>query len=314
MAAQYYRNQGYWRKSRLQFALGVGTSNFLGELGGRDRVGSDFIWDLETKQFKPAFSVGMRYFIKPKLALRFQGSYAVLSGDDALTEERFRSNRNLHFKSPLYEVSLILEANIHTVRPGHRYNLSGVRGKKPRAANIYAFAGIGGIHFNPKGLYINGGQEVWEPLRPLGTEGQNVDLNDDNEPYSQYSIVIPMGIGYRTKMKGPMMLGIEIGHRMTFTDYIDDVSTSYYGTRQQLNNDPNVSPLAAYFSDPSLQYYIDESGETVPEIISYEGEQRGDETDNDAFLFAQLTMSYKFSSKPYRKRRPSKKKGRRVVF
>ena len=97
---------------------------------------------------------------------------------------------------------------------------------------------------------------------------------------------------------------------MTFTDYLDDVSGKYY------DNDVIHAEngfVAAYLADPSLGYYV-QDGEEIPEIMSFEGEQRGDNTDNDAYLFAQITMSYKFSKKPYRKRKPAKKKGRRVVF
>ncbi|MDA0714722.1 MAG: hypothetical protein O3B83_05585, partial [Bacteroidetes bacterium] len=90
---QFYKNQGYWKKDRLELIGGLGAANFLGELGGRDRVGSDFIWDLETKQFKPAMTFGLRYTTSKSTKIRAQISYSVLAGDDALTTEKFRSNR-----------------------------------------------------------------------------------------------------------------------------------------------------------------------------------------------------------------------------
>jgi hypothetical protein len=312
IAAQYYRNQGYWKKDRTSLIGGIGAANFLGELGGRDQVGSDFIWDLETKVFKPALTIGLRYNTSRNTALRAQLSYAVLAGDDALTSEKFRSNRNLHFRSALFELSVIGEYVFYTMRPGHRYNLAGVRGMKPKAANIYAFLGVAGIRFNPQAKL----GETWYDLQPLGTEGQN--LEGEGNGYSRFSVSVPLGVGYRWRVANDdMMLGVEIGHRITFTDYIDDVSTVYYD-QEELSNQPDLSPednlFAAYFADPSLGYYIDENGEQAPLNSTATGAQRGDDTDNDAFLFIQATVQYKLGKKQYKRRRFTTKKGKRIVF
>ena len=310
---QFYKNQGYWKKDRLELIGGLGAANFLGELGGRDRVGSDFIWDLETKQFKPAMTFGLRYTTSKSTKIRAQISYSVLAGDDALTTEKFRSNRNINFRSRSWEAAGIFEVILRKVRPGHQYNLTGLKGQKPRAANFYAFAGLGILKYNPQGFLDN----EWYDLQPLGTEGQN--FSDGADPYSLYSLVIPMGIGYRWRtINDNIMMGIEIGHRLTFSDYIDDVSTVYYDPAQ-LGNQPGFTEfdnlLAQYFGDPSLGYYIDEEGTQVAlPGATNPGEQRGDSEDNDAYLFAQVTMSYKIAKRVYRKKVSLKKKGRKVVF
>ena len=308
--AQFYKNQGYWRKNRTQLIGGLGASNFLGELGGRNQIGSDFIWDLEMKQFKPALTIGIKYAVTNKVAIRGQLSYAMLAGDDALTAEMFRSNRNINFRSHAWELAGVCEVIMHQVRPGHKYNLTGVKGTKPRAANIYAFAGIGLLKFNPQG-YQDGN---WYNLKPLGTEGQNLG---GAESYSLYTIVIPMGLGCRWQLKSQnVMVGFEIGHRLTFSDYIDDVSTVYYDNAK-LADQPGFTTeenlLAAYFADPSLGYYV-EDGNTFPLNSTGTGTQRGDSEDNDAYLFAQVTMSYKLGKSVYRKKSSAKRKGRKVVF
>ena len=66
--AQYFRNSGYWKTHRGEYMLGLGISNFLGELGGRNQIGSPFVWDLEFKLTKPAGSLGYRYYIAEKQA------------------------------------------------------------------------------------------------------------------------------------------------------------------------------------------------------------------------------------------------------
>lgn len=309
---QYFKNQGYWRKYRWQLTAGLGASNFLGELGGRDQIGTDFIWDLDTQVFKPAFSLGARYITSRRTAVRMSLSYATVSGDDALTTEKFRSNRNLNFRSRIYEAAGIFEFMFYEVRPGHRYNLAGVKGKKPKAANFYVFAGLGVTRFNPQGKV----DDQWYDLQPLGTEGQN--FNDGPEPYSLWTLVIPMGLGYRWLLVSPnVQLGLEIGHRMTFTDYMDDASTVYYDNAS-LGNQPDLSAqdnlLASYFGDPSLGYFIDDEGNQVPLNSTPTRAQRGDATDNDAYLFVQATLSYRLTQTPYRRRKAPKKRGKRIVF
>jgi hypothetical protein len=312
LSAQYYRNQGYWKKFRSQLTVGIGTSNFLGELGGRDQVGSDFIWDLETKVFKPAFSLGYRYHFTANASVNTQFSFAVLSGDDALTREPFRFNRNLHFRSRIFELSSVFEYVLVNLRPGHRYDLEGVKGQKPRSVGIFVFAGIGGMKFNPQAK----AGDSWYDLKPLGTEGQN--FKEGPDPYSLYGLVVPMGLGIRWRPSNEnYFIGLTIGHRKTFTDYIDDVSTVYYdgallGNQPGLSDQDNV--LAEYFGDPSLGYYLANDGSEVALVSTGTGAQRGDETDNDAYLFGQLTFSYAFHKQPYKRVYKKAKRGKRIVF
>ncbi|NNK81278.1 MAG: hypothetical protein HKO93_07255 [Flavobacteriales bacterium] len=312
LKSQYYRNQAYWKKDRISLFAGVGASNFLGELGGRDQIGSDFIWDLDTQAFKPALTVGVKYVTGRNSSIRAQFSYAVIAGDDALTSETFRFNRNLHFRSNVLEFSVIGEYVLYSIRPTARYNLTGTRGIGPKSSNIYGFLGIGGMTFNPQGKV----GDDWYDLRPFGTEGQNIE--EGLEPYSLFTMVVPLGIGFRKKMFLPdLMVGIEIGHRITFTDYIDDVSTEYYDQEALLTQpDLTVSEglLAAYFADPSLGYLIDDSGQQVPLNNTFPGAQRGDPEDNDAYLFVQATLQYKIAKRRYKKQRFNTKKGKRIVF
>ena len=36
-----------WKRQRVEYSLGFGATNFLGDLGGRDQVGSNFVQDFE---------------------------------------------------------------------------------------------------------------------------------------------------------------------------------------------------------------------------------------------------------------------------
>ena len=41
--AQYFRNSSYWKTHRKEITVGIGVTNFLGELGGRNQIGSPFV-------------------------------------------------------------------------------------------------------------------------------------------------------------------------------------------------------------------------------------------------------------------------------
>src|SRR6056297_3580618 len=146
---QYFSNQSYWKTERHEVALGVGVINFLGELGGRDAVGSGFIWDTELSMFRPGFHLEYRYRIARSVIIKGGFHYGIIAGNDALTEEPFRKNRNIHFKSNIFEFSVKGEINIYEIQPGARYKLLGVK-NKPKGGVFYGFAGVGISFFNPK--------------------------------------------------------------------------------------------------------------------------------------------------------------------
>ncbi len=95
----------------------------------------------------------------------------------------------------------------------------------------FAYGGLGFTYFNPK-AELDG---VTYSLRPLQTEGV---------AYSPVTIVVPAGIGVRIKINQFIDLSVEGGYRLTFTDYLDDVSTVY--TAQD-------DPIAAALSNRSLE-------------------------------------------------------------
>ncbi len=287
--AQYFRNSNYWKTHRNELSFGFGISNFLGELGGRNQIGSPFIWDLELSQTKPAVSISHRYYIFEKQAIRTSISYGVLAGNDNLTTETFRHNRNLAFRTDLFELSIVYELHLYKEQLGHVYDLRGVVGQKSSRVGLYFFGGVGGFYFNPKAPVGNG----YVALKPLGTEGQG--LPGGPEEYSNYQLCIPMGFGVRKAFSKQWSGGFELQYTKTFTDYIDDVSGVYY------DNDAieaSTGPLAAYLADPSLGLV---GGQSVT------GAQRGDTKDLDAYIFFKFQVHYKMykyrtSSKKYRTR------------
>ncbi len=290
--AQRFGYQSKWKQYRHEFTAGAGVSNFLGELGGRDQIGTDFVNDLELSETQLAFNLGYRYHIGQPSVLRLHMSYGNVSGDDALTEETFRHNRNLHFRSKIYEFSLLYEYQFGQAQQGHRYRWKGVRGRRAWSWGWYAFLGVGGFHYNPEAQVQDG---TWVQLYRLNTEGQG--LPGGPKDYSRWSVAIPAGLGVRYSLNRNWAVGLEGGYRKTFTDYIDDVSTEYYDRQEILFA---YGPQAAYLSNPTL-------GELSPRVTKA-GQQRGDSTDKDAYMFLTFQVYYRIKSNlhPGRKRRRSK--------
>ncbi len=272
-----------WRRMRYEIIYGLGATNFLGELGGANRVGTNFVRDLEYVMTRPMASLGMRYKLREEMSVKAALSGGYLRGDDKTTTQIHRNNRNLNFKSLIIEFGAQYEYSVIKERIGHRYNLRRIRGVRGFKTNTYFFVGLAGFYMNPKGRYVDGS---WHALQPLGTEGQG--LVPTRKKYSRFQVAIPYGIGFKYGLDRKWSLGLEFGVRKTFTDYIDDVSTTYYSYDLIKESKGDV---AAYLSDPSLGRWDgvadDKDRWTGPNT------QRGDAKDKDTYMFVILNLTYK---------------------
>jgi hypothetical protein len=215
---QYGEQTSFW-----EAGITVGPSNFLGDLGGNYGKGTTFIKDNNIQMTKLTFGGFLSYHPSEWLGFRLALNFGSLEGDDAIINgkgswEEYRKIRNSNFKSSLSEALLVAEIYptvffeyeptdiFHKLRP-------------------YGVIGIGAFHFNPKGTDPLTGE--WVELKPLRTEGQGMAEYPDRKEYKLTQMNVPMGIGVKYFVSETVNLSLEILHRTTFTDYIDDVSTKY---------------------------------------------------------------------------------------
>ena len=93
------------------------------------------------------------------------------------------------------------------------------------------------------------------------------------------------------KMSKKWGFGIEMTYRYTFTDYIDDVSGVYYNPADiKLYDQNNTGDMAAYLSNPSLG--LEDEG--LGSYVTAPGQQRGDPTDRDGYMYAMIKIDYWF--------------------
>lgn len=271
-----------WRIERQNIGVNIGMTNFLGDLGGGKTTGQPFIYDLDIQATRPLIGVSYNYRLSKISTLSTQLNFGYLRGDDAFTKNPIRNNRNLNFRSPILELTEQYELSLYNSSEAKRYNLKNIKGWK--SYEIYAFVGVGVFWFNPQGRATNG---RWYNLKPLSTEGQG--LSPEIQPYSNFQVTIPYGLGFRYRPNREWAYGFAIGPRFTFTDYIDDCSTVYF------DNDiirSQKGDIAAYFADPS-------KGEISGQTLT--GEQRGDPEDKDTYIFAYFTINYALSSSNIRR-------------
>ena len=285
-----YKRSNFAKKNKIkrEYVIGLGAANFLGELGGANQIGTNFVKDLEFSMTRPSAALGMRYKFNSRFALKGGFYYQLVSGNDKTTKEPFRSNRNLSFRSSIYELSIQSELYLTREQTGHRYKIKNAKGMKSYDFQAYVFVGFGGFFFNPQAKY-NGS---WVNLRPLSTEGEG--MPGGPKKYSRFSVCIPYGLGVKEAINRDWCIGLEIGMRKTFTDYIDDVSTVYYD-----NNAIRAEKgdMAAYLADPSLSDYPTDLPACVGCDQTATGQQRGDKKDKDAYFFINITAAYKIPNK-----------------
>ncbi len=231
--------------------------------------GSYYVGDLNPAypflQTNFAYGVIGRYNLNPRWAVRVNAYRGILSGDDK--KSHFLEERSLKFKSSIWELANIYEFNFFKYVNGSRKNFF----------TPYLFGGVGLLYFKPKVGNLE--------LRDKGTEGQNngnflEPNNSAARKYSYFTFAIPFGMGVKYSFSRRIAATLEWGMRKTFSDYIDDVSMTYYIDPQIVQpGTPEYNDLL--YSDPNLDHKANM--------------QRGNSKTKDWYSFAGLTITYHIS-------------------
>ncbi len=244
------------KAQNVHFTLFAGVSNYQGDLQPKR-----FTFD----QGNLALGVGGLYELSEKLYLRGNFTFGKIKGDDR--KSFANATRNLNFTSNILDVHLGLEYDLL-----NSYD---------RSLIPFLFTGISVFHFSPF-TFDTTGRKVF--LQPLGTEGQG--FFQGREKYALTQLSLPFGGGLKLALSENVRVRFEIGFRKTFTDYLDDVSTTYADRSQLLiNNGQRAVDLA--FRGDELK------GSTLTYPAS--GGQRGNAGSKDLYYFAGLGISFRLS-------------------
>jgi opacity protein-like surface antigen len=242
-------------QNRLHLTLSGGLSNYYGDLQDKP---------LTANQAHAAFGAGIKYDVTGHFAVRGGLFYARLSADDKNNKPSLHA-RNLNFQSKVLEGSVLGEYALFDLQD--------------RRFTPYAFAGVAVFHFNPYTLDSAGAKHF---LQPLGTEGQGLAEYPDRKFYKLTQLAIPFGVGLRLRMSEKVTLAYEFSLRKTFTDYLDDVSTTYV--------DPSLLAAARGPKAVELSY---RGGELKDGVTDYPepGAIRGGSEFKDWYYFSGLTVT-----------------------
>ena len=176
----------YVQQEGFEFGVILGTSHSLTNIGTGKPSFMGTHWettDLNTGVFG-------RYRINDNLAVNSSFHYARIHSADSLAPENSsRFQRDFYFENQIFELSVKGE-----------FYVPGLLEVIP--LEIYGYLGVGLFYHNPQ-LTV-----------PPGA------VMPDDE-YSLFQPAIPMGLGFKYSINESFIIGLDIGHRMTFTDYLD---------------------------------------------------------------------------------------------
>ena len=242
-----------------EVGLNLGAATYFGDLNT----------NCDLKHPKPAIGL---YYLKEfngYLGFKTMLNFIQVGYSDSYSTNVFQKRRNLSFDSNIWELAVMGEFNFlkyNPIDPDHSFT-------------PFINFGIGVFTYNPY-TYLNG-QKYF--LRSLGTEGQNVSYNG-RKPYGTTALCFPIGEGIKFNLNRNLNVTLAVILRLTTTDYLDDVSTTYAG----INNFPSLPN-----GKPSpAQLLQDRSWETGATTIGVAGRQRGWSSQKDQYVTTQISFSY----------------------
>jgi hypothetical protein len=182
----------------FHFAARLGIANYQGDLQSKR---------ITFKQAKVLGSFGAQYDLSEHFTARTYFTLTSLKADDKKGTANMQM-RNLNFQTKVFDWEL-----------GAQYNILSLNNSW---WTPYIFAGIGLYHFNPYTHTTDGAKTY---LKPLSTEGQGFMAG--SKAYSLTQFNIPLGVGALYAVSEDVRVGLELGYRKLFTDYLDDVSSTY---------------------------------------------------------------------------------------
>ena len=217
-----------------------------------------------------AIGVTVNYELTPQIMLRGGFTYSIIGGADRFAHDDSMLARNLAFETHLTEFSAIGEY--------YFFNLD------EQKFSPYVFGGLAVFHFNP---YAYNGTTNKIFLKPLSTEGEGLSAYPDRKPYALTQLALPFGAGVKYAFNDRVRLGLELGIRKLFTDYLDDVSSRYVDAADLL---ADRGQLAV-----DMSYRGDELPGGNPNYPA-KGAQRGGVKHKDSYYFLGLHLTYRLGT------------------
>lgn len=251
---------------KWEIGVGAGVSYYVGDLN-------------PTGHFKyphPAGTIFVKRIITNRWSVRAGFTYLGVYANDADGDWGYQHVRNLNFRSNIFELHVAAELNFFPFGINQYSHTEKIRTWTP-----YLMAGLGAYYYDP--YTVSNGSETF--LQPLGTEGQGTDSYEDRNLYSKFMPVMPFGMGVKFNINNKLTIAAEYSMRLTFNDYLDDVSMDY-AINNEIVTEHGVD--AGLLSDQSQGDYSATSNDHY---------QRGIKTDLDWYGFLGVSLIFYIKEK-----------------
>jgi len=265
-------------------SFGTGSAKYFGDLANPGQIFQSTKWNIEA---------GLEKRLDPRFSVRGNVTFFQIGGNDKdASGDGNRDKRNLSFTSTNIELSVTGKVQLFA-ESGRYY--------QRKMINPFAYAGIGALLFNPKGVAP---ATDWNN-NPLPEAGKKVNLRKlktEGKSYGTVTLAIPIGLGVKFMVSPFMNVSLDGGYRYTFTDYLDDISSTYPGISQFSD------PLAAAMSDKRI-------GLGLPAFAA--DHIRGNPSKKDGYFIFSIKLEYYLpptflggGPRAYKKRRYHRPKSR----
>jgi hypothetical protein len=218
--------------SKFELGVNAGVFVYQGDLTP-SQLGS-------YKTLKPEINFFVNRILNAVFSLRTNLALGGLKGDDAkYSSPEYRQQRNLNFKSPVFEISELLVADIF------KNNLPG----RSPGVSPYLFAGLGFSLLNIRRDWsrFNAEYFIFEAGTLSGLAA------DKQHPLPTLIPVLPMGMGIRYPISSRISINVETSYRFTFSDYLDGFSKAANDTRRDSYMSHRVGLIYHFKNDSWLK-------------------------------------------------------------
>lgn len=255
----------------VKVGMGTGVSAYFGDLTYTQQF---------FQQVSPSVSADLSVDFNSRFRARLNIAYVPVQADDKKSIYWPTRNRNLNFKSDVFEVSTLAEFDLFK--------------EENVMVTPYLFAGPGIFFFNPTTIDRYGNKVQ---LKNIGTEGQpgtiallgngtnlaegaKTAINQFSKAYETHALCLVSGIGFRVPVSELFSIGAEIAYRFTNTDMLDDVSAKQY---------PNKNLMSPY------AYKLAFRGDEVLPNAQPGFQPRGNPLTNDSYYSVQIRVTYQLN-------------------
>ncbi|MBO4739005.1 MAG: hypothetical protein J5606_05530 [Bacteroidales bacterium] len=295
-----------WVGQQHMLSFSMGWSTMMGDLGGSAKTGTHGLKDFDYQAMAPVYTLGYSFTQNKNtyvgVAFKTDLSYTRFNSSDGYSEEIMRNHRALSRVTDVVELTAGIEfyflkqtmsafkkssfgkSAFGRKTSGNCKYRSGVISGIPLSMYLILQGGV--FWWDCKGKYTD---DKWYSLRKLYTEGQGLLKTRKKPSLIQGSGVL--GLGIKRVFTPSFAMKIEATMHITTTDYLDDVSTTFFSPKAVYDqvlaetNDEKKAEMARYFASGN-----DPDGASSP------GQIRGNAINRDAFFFVEIGACYVISN------------------